>query len=111
MIEIDGHDIQQVVSALQRAKSVPVLGKPTAIIANTVNGKGVSFMENVAGWHGKAPNYDEMVKALDELGLKDVIAYDVLLRNGTECQSEAGINLAPRRSASRLTIRGITRVK
>ena len=89
VIEIDGHDIQQVVSALQRAKSVPVLGKPTAIIANTVNGKGVSFMENVAGWHGKAPNYDEMVKALDELGLKDVIAYDVLLRNGTECQSEA----------------------
>ena len=38
-------------------------GKPTLILANTVKGKGVSFMENVAGWHGKAPNYDEMVKA------------------------------------------------
>ena len=49
---------------------MPVLGKPTLILANTVKGKGVSFMENIAGWHGKAPSYDEMVKALDELGLK-----------------------------------------
>ena len=70
VIEVDGHDIQQVVEALQKAKNVPTAGKPTVIIANTVKGKGVSFMENVAGWHGKTPNYEELVKALDELGLK-----------------------------------------
>ena len=70
VIVCDGHDMPQVVDALQNAKKIPVAGKPTVVIANTVKGKGVSFMENVAGWHGKAPNYDEMVKALDELGLK-----------------------------------------
>jgi len=94
VIEIDGHDIQQVVSALQKAKSVPVFDKPTLIIANTVKGKGVSFMENVAGWHGKAPNYDEMVKALDELGLKDAIAYDALLKRAREYQLEVDLKLA-----------------
>jgi transketolase len=79
VIEIDGNDMKQVVAALQKAKNVPVLGKPTVIIANTVSGKGVSFMENVAGWHSKTPGYDEMVKALDDLGLKNRIAYDALL--------------------------------
>src|SRR5271157_635279 len=57
VIICDGHDMPQLVAALQKAKSVPALGKPTVIIANTVKGKGVSFMENVAGWHGKAPSY------------------------------------------------------
>ena len=80
--------------ALQKAKSIPVAGKPTVIIANTVKGKGVSFMENVAGWHGKAPSYDEMVKALDELGLKDVIAYDALLKKAKEYQKEVEATLA-----------------
>ena len=64
------------------------------ILADTVKGKGVSFMENVAGWHGKAPNYDEMVKALDELGLKDVIAYDALLKKAKEYQKEVDVTLA-----------------
>src|SRR5580704_6437780 len=94
VIEVDGHDIPQVVAALQKAKSVPALGKPTVIIANTVKGKGVSFIENIAGWHGKAPSYDEMVKALDELGLKNVIAYDALLQNAKEYQAEVEVKLA-----------------
>lgn len=94
VIEIDGHDVEQLVSALQRAKSVPLLGKPTVIIANTVKGKGVSFMENVAAWHGKAPSYEEMVRALDELGLKDAIAYDFLLERAKAYQSEGEIKLA-----------------
>ena len=93
-IEIAGHDVSQVVDALQKAKSIPVCGKPTVIIANTVKGKGVSFMENVAGWHGKAPGYDEMVMALDELGLKDVIAYDALLQKAKEYQREVDVTLA-----------------
>jgi transketolase len=94
VIEIDGHDIRQVVDALQRAKSIPMAGKPTVVIANTVKGKGVSFMQNVAGWHGKAPSYDEMVKALDELGLKNVIAYDALLKRAHEYQKEVEETLA-----------------
>ncbi len=87
VIEIDGHDVEQVVKALQKAKNVPALGKPTLIIANTVKGKGVSFMENVAGWHGKAPSYDEMVKALEELGLKE---HDRLRRAAEESERVSG---------------------
>src|SRR5271169_6226772 len=94
VLVVDGHDLPQVVDALQIAKGIPVAGKPTVIIANTVKGKGVSFMENVAGWHGKAPSYDEMVKALDELGLKGVIAYDVLLNKAKEYQKEVEVTLA-----------------
>jgi len=94
VVEIDGHDIPQVVDALQEAKGIPVAGRPTLILANTVKGKGVSFMENLAGWHGKAPSYDEMVKALEELGLKKVIAYDALLQKAKEYQKEVDTTLA-----------------
>ncbi|MEO0074028.1 MAG: transketolase, partial [candidate division WOR-3 bacterium] len=52
-IEIDGHNMQQILQAFEKAARTK--GQPTAIIANTIKGKGVSFMENVAGWHGKAP--------------------------------------------------------
>jgi transketolase len=93
-MEIDGHDVTQVVLALHQAKNNPVAGKPTVIIANTVKGKGVSFMENVAGWHGQASSYDEMVKALEELGLKNVIAYDALLKKAKEYQKEVEATLA-----------------
>jgi transketolase len=62
---IDGHAMEQVVSALEAAKART--GVPTAIIAETVKGKGVSFMENVADWHGKAPCQAEADKALDEI--------------------------------------------
>ena len=94
VIEVDGHDMKQVIAGLQKAKNVPVPGMPTVIIADTVKGKGVSFMENAAGWHGKAPNYDELVKALDELGLKKVIAYDALLSKAKEYQGEVEAMLA-----------------
>ena len=62
--EIDGHDISAVYEAIENAKKA---SKPAVIIANTVKGKGVSFMENNAGWHGKAPNKDEFDKAMAEL--------------------------------------------
>ena len=86
VIVCDGHDMPQVVDALRIAKKIPVQGKPTIVICNTVKGKGVSFMENIAGWHGKAPSYDEMVKGLEELGLKQTIAYDALLKKAAEYQ-------------------------
>ena len=88
VIEIDGNDMRQVVAALQKAKNVPVLGRPTVIIANTVSGKGVTFMENVASWENKAPSYEEMVQGLDELGLKNAIAYDEFLKRAKQYQSE-----------------------
>ncbi len=64
-LAIDGHDFDQIENALQEAKTVK--GKPTAIVMTTVKGKGVSFMENNAGWHGKAPNDAEHEQAIGEL--------------------------------------------
>ena len=64
-IEIDGHDIAQVIRAYDQAKTVT--GKPQAIVARTVKGKGVSFMELNPAWHGVAPKPDELEKALKEL--------------------------------------------
>jgi transketolase len=66
VIKIDGHDLDQIYSALMEAKSVT--DRPTLIVADTVKGKGVSFMENVVDWHGKAPTKEEAQKALAELG-------------------------------------------
>lgn len=66
VIEIDGHDYVQILNAL--APESIVKGKPTMIIAHTVKGKGVSFMENVVDWHGKAPSEEQVKQALAELG-------------------------------------------
>jgi len=65
VIEIDGHDMKQVLQALKKARGIK--GKPTAIIAHTVKGKGVSFMEGNVDFHGKAPNTQETEIALKEL--------------------------------------------
>lgn len=65
VIKIDGHDFNQIEKAVNEAKTVK--GKPTIIIAETIKGKGVSFMENEAGWHGTAPNKEQAQKALEEL--------------------------------------------
>ncbi len=62
---VDGHDFEALEAAFQKAKEVK--GAPTAIVMSTTKGKGVSFMENNAGWHGKAPNDQEYAKAMDEL--------------------------------------------
>jgi transketolase len=86
VVLIDGHDMRQIVLALTKAKGG--LGKPVVIIADTVKGKGVSFMENVAGWHGKAPNHDEMVKGLQELGVTDRVPYKQLLERAKNYQEE-----------------------
>jgi len=64
-IDIDGHDFDQILSAFQGTEMVK--GKPTVIVARTIKGKGVSFMENNAAFHGKAPTREEAEKALKEL--------------------------------------------
>ena len=68
VVKIDGHNIDQILSALAEARSCK--GMPTAILMKTVKGKGVSYMENNAGWHGKAPNADEFAIARAELEAK-----------------------------------------
>jgi transketolase len=65
VIDIDGHSIPRILEALKEAQSVK--GKPSVIIAHTVKGKGVSFMENQAGFHGKAPDAEQVKIALEEL--------------------------------------------
>ena len=65
VINIDGNDFDQIRAAFDEAKATK--GMPTAIIAHTVKGKGVSFMENQVGWHGKAPNDEEFAIAMEDL--------------------------------------------
>ena len=65
VINIDGNDFDEIRAALKEARETK--GVPTAIIAKTIKGKGVSFMEDQAGWHGKAPNDEEYRIAMDEL--------------------------------------------
>ena len=65
VINIDGNDFDQIEAAFKEARKTK--GMPTAIIAKTIKGKGVSFMEDQAGWHGKAPNDEQYVQAMEEL--------------------------------------------
>ena len=65
VINIDGHDFDQIAAAFKEARETK--GMPTAIIAKTIKGKGVSFMEDQAGWHGKAPNDEEYKIAMEDL--------------------------------------------
>ena len=65
IINIDGHDIDEIIKAFEVARNIK--GKPTCIIAKTIKGKGVSFMENQVGWHGKAPNEEQYNQAMNEL--------------------------------------------
>ncbi len=88
VVECDGHDMAQILDAFEKAKSFK--GKPTAIIAHTIKGKGVSFMENVAGWHGRSPNLEELKKSIAELGLDwDGFRVPALLKRAQDYQKQA----------------------
>lgn len=65
VVEIDGHDFDDIESALKNARATK--GVPTCIVMKTIKGKGVSYMENAVGWHGKAPNTEEYEQAMTEL--------------------------------------------
>lgn len=93
VLRCDGHDMDRVVRALEFAKSHH-RGKPTVIIAETVKGKGVSFMEGVAGWHGKTPNFDEMLAGLKELGVADQVPHAALLERARKYQATVDARLA-----------------
>ncbi|MBI3787981.1 MAG: transketolase [Ignavibacteriales bacterium] len=91
VIETDGHDMNKLIQAFDRASVIK--GKPIVIIAETVKGKGVDFMENVAGWHGKTPNLEEMRKGLTQLGLDGKIPVDQMLEHAQTYQKHAVIKL------------------
>ena len=65
-IECDGHDVEALYNAFEEAKTIK--GKPTMVLAHTIKGKGVSFMEGKSGWHGKAIGDEDFAKAMEELG-------------------------------------------
>jgi transketolase len=87
VMEIDGHNMKEILEALDRAKAHK--GQPTVIIAHTVKGKGVDFMENVAGWHGKAPICAQMEQALEQLGVDKRLDHDELDKIAADYQAEA----------------------
>ena len=92
VVNVNGHDMEQVVVALEKAKEG--CGKPTVIIADTVKGKGVSFMEDVAGWHGKSPNVEELAKGLEELGLTAEIPVGEMFAHAKHYQEQVERKLA-----------------
>jgi len=66
VLEVDGHNVKNILKAFEDAKKIEDM--PVAILAQTIKGKGVKFMENRAEWHGKPPTKEEMVRGLVELG-------------------------------------------
>lgn len=92
--EIDGHDMTQLVDSLESSRNKNTTGKPIALICKTNKGRGVSFMENVVGWHGKPPNREELDRALEELGLSDRFEVDKLLQIGKDYQAQIEADLA-----------------
>ncbi len=91
VIECDGHNMAEIVDALEKAKAVK--GKPTLIVAHTVKGKGVSFMEDVAGWHGKAPSVEQMEQGLKELGLEGKMPVEEMFKMASDYQEAATAKL------------------
>lgn len=91
VMRVDGHDMQALVGAFHEARGA--VGKPVMILADTVKGKGVSFMENQAGWHGKVPNREELTAALRDLGLAERLPVEQLLARARNYQAEAERNL------------------
>ncbi len=91
--EVDGHDMEDIVKKLDAARNNNTTGKPIALICHTLKGKGVSFMEDVVGWHGKPPNREELDKALEELGLTDTFDVEDLLGYGRKYQEEVEAKL------------------
>lgn len=90
-VEIDGHDMKQILDAFQEARNTR--GKPTLIIADTIKGKGVEYMEDVCGWHGKAPSLEQTREALKQLGLEEKLPVDALLKKAEDYQAKVSKEL------------------
>jgi len=94
VVGVDGHDMQDIVTKLDWARNHNDSGSPVALICHTNKGRGVSFMENVVGWHGKSPNREELDLALAELGLNVIFDVDSLLEYGASHQRKVEADIA-----------------
>jgi transketolase len=92
VLRVNGHDMEEIVEALECVKHVPA-GRPTVLICYTIKGKGVSFMENQPGWHGRAPNIHELEKALAELQLDGKLPVAELLASAQTFQDKVEARL------------------
>jgi transketolase len=92
VLHVDGHDMAQLVEVFEKARAMT--GKPVVILADTVKGKGVSFMQDQAGWHGRVPNREELSAALTELGIAEQIPVDRLFAKASAYQVEVDRKLA-----------------
>jgi len=90
-IKVEGHDVDALINAFEEAAETK--GKPSVLIADCIKGKGVDFIENVAGWHGKAPNYEQMLEGLKQLGLEDYFDLDKLFEKAGKWQKKVEIHL------------------
>lgn len=93
VVEVDGHDMADIVEKFDKARNGNDTDKPTVLICHTNKGRGISFMENVVEWHGKPPNREELGKVLEELGLTETFDVESLLEYGREYQKEIEIKL------------------
>ncbi len=93
VIEADGHDVGDLTEKLGWARNQNVTGKPVCVICKTIKGKGVSFMEDQVGWHGKPPSREELDKALEELGLTSTFNADEWLASGVDYQKKVEAKL------------------
>jgi len=87
VLRVNGHDMEDIVETLERVKQEPA-GRPTMLICYTVKGKGASFMENKAGWHGRAPSIDELDQALKGLHLEGKLPVPELLESAQDYQDK-----------------------
>src|SRR5438270_3336205 len=92
VLRVNGHDMEEIVEALECVKQEPA-GRPTMLICYTIKGKGVSFMENQPGWHGRAPNIQELEKALAELHLDGKLPVAELLVSAQRFQDNVDARL------------------
>jgi len=94
VVECDGHNMKEIVEAFDKAAVAKA--KPTVILARTVKGKGVDFMENIAGWHGKVPDKAQMESGLKQLGLEGKIDVERLFKKAGDFQAKASAGLEAR---------------
>ncbi|MCP4684372.1 MAG: transketolase [bacterium] len=94
VVGVDGHDMDDIVTKLDHARNHNDTGRPIALICHTNKGRGVSFMENAVGWHGKPPNREELDLALEELGLDNAFNVEGLLEHGAAYRTRANADIA-----------------
>jgi len=99
VLEVDGHDMDDIVAKLDFARNRNDTGKPVVLICNTNKGRGVSFMENAVGWHGKSPNREQLDQALAELSLTDEFDVEDMLAYGREYEAQVEKSLSEKMPA------------